>query len=595
MKYIKNINLVTKLILSYFFLITIPFLISTFILSHTSTANIKDNTLTYIDMFVEQITSNIDSYVSELDRMTKVATLDNTLCGILTSTEPYNALDSYNADQYLTNYMLNLMTQQPNIQTVTFIGKNNKVFTGTSNYISDLDKFYEITKLNQISEKNHKLYISNAHIPSYLIINPKVPVFCVVRQLYTLDNDYIGSIILNIICENLIDIININPKLLEGDGRVIITNSQNEIIADTSDKFNTDTLLQNEILTFNAENNKASEHLYFSSSSDFSSLTATVIINKESLFKSTYTFNRLALIMIVIIMIIIILLSVYFAFYLVRPIQELKNATEEFSQGNYDIKLTAYSNDEVGKLCGSFNAMVLKIKTLLEDVYVYQLQNKQAQLEALQNQINPHFLHNTLETIRMKALINSDKEVANMIKILAKLFRITLDRTQNVVTLKDELEHVETYVSIQNMRFNNRFNLQINIPPELKNCSIIKLSLQPIVENCIVHGFSNTYENETIAINASYDDTDIIISISDNGKGFDADNLERMLKKLDKREIMLSSKEEHNSIGIVNISERITLEYGPDYYLTISPNIPHGTTVILKIPKNDFIPLAPIE
>jgi two-component system sensor histidine kinase YesM len=583
-----KIHLVTKLIVSYFLLILLPFALSSYIMSRMSTENIKENTLTYINLFVKQISSNIDSYISELDRMTKIAVLDDRLCGYLTS-DDRSAVFSYEADQYFSGYMLQLMTQQPNIQTVTFLGRNARVFTGASNSVHDMDAFRQTAGLDELDASQHKLLFSNAHIPEYLLINPGEPVFCVVRNLYALDSSYIGSIVLNVVSENLIDIININPSLLESGARITITNKDGEILADTSSDFNAENLADKGRMLFSPEGADDRE-LFFSDLSAESGLTTTVRISKSQLFHSTETFNIYSGALIAVLAAVILTLSVYFSFRLVKPIKELKAATEECADGNYDVRIPVQTGDEIGMLCSSFNTMAIKLKNLLESVYLYQLQTKQAQLEALQNQINPHFLHNTLETIRMKALLNQDREVAGMIKLLARLFRITLDRTHNVVTLKDELEHVDTYVKVQNMRFNGRFQLSLNVREELKSCCIIKLTLQPIVENCIVHGFADTFEEEIIRIDITADDRTVFISICDNGKGIEPDNLERLKARIRHAGSAAPESGERSSIGIVNISERIRLEYGPDYGLDIGPGGEGGTVVRLWIPRNESLP-----
>ena len=276
MKKVIKIHLVTKLIVSYFLLILLPFALSSYIMSRMSTENIRENTLTYIHLFVKQISSNIDSYISELDRMTKIAVLDDQLCGYLTS-DDRSAVFSYKADQYFSGYMLQLMTQQPNIQTVTFLGRNERVFPGASNSVHDMDSFRQIAGLDELDASQHKLLFSNAHIPEYLLINPGEPVFCVVRNLYALDGAYIGSIVLNVVSENLIDIININPSLLESGARITITNKEGEILADTSSDFNAENLADKGRLLFSPEGADKKE-LFFSDLSAESGLTTTVRI-----------------------------------------------------------------------------------------------------------------------------------------------------------------------------------------------------------------------------------------------------------------------------------------------------------------------------
>lgn len=563
----------TKLIISYFLLILLPFSLSFYLMSKLSAENIQENTLTYINLFVKQISSNIDSYISELDRMTKIAVLDERFCEYLTS-DNRSPVFSYEADQYFTEYALKLMTQQPNIQTITFLGSNGKIFTGNSNVVRDMDTFREKTGLDDLTPSSHKLRLSSAHIPNYFLIHPGEPVFCVVRNLYTLENTYIGSIVLNVVSKNLLDIININPSLLESGARISITNQDGEILADTS-------------ADFSAPNPTRDKVLLFSDTSKDSGLTTNVMIYKHQLFHSTEAFRIYSVGLILILILVILSLSVFFSFRLVKPIQDLKKATEECAAGNYHIQIPVHSEDEIGMLCKSFNTMVTKLKNLLESVYLYQIQTKQAQLEALQNQINPHFLHNTLEAIRMKALLNADRETAGMIKLLARLFRITLDRTGNTVTLRDELEHVYTYVEIQNIRFDGRFRLVVNIPKELQTHQIIKLTLQPIVENCIIHGFADTFPEETIRIDIAEKENTLLITILDNGKGIQEKQLEKLRTRIQCTREASAEKGVRNSIGIVNISERLRLEYGEGYGLDIASAPLKGTCVTIRIPKTE--------
>lgn len=593
MNLLKKANLAVKLLISYVLLVVLPFLVSTLILSFTSSSNIKNNTLSYVDLFVDQISSNIDSYIGELDRMTKIVSLDSTLCDLLTAPVSSDAADNYNAAQYLQKEMLKMTTQQPSIRNITYIGVNGAVYSGTSNAIRDMSEFYKITHADRINEQDPKVYISSAHISDYLLVDymqNNEPVFTLTRFLYTFDKQPIGTIVLNVTCKDLLDAININPSLLESGPRIVITNRDNLIVADTSENFNADGLSGETYVNFTLSDKEQKEDMLFSKSSE--NLTSTVVIDKSQLFKSTQDFNNSAIFLVILLIILIIFLSAYFSFRLVKPLKLLQNAANECASGNYSIRIPSRSEDEIGKLCSSFNFMTDQIQNLLDRVYHYQLATKQAQLEALQNQISPHFLHNTLEIIRMKALINKDKEVAVMVQTLAKLFRITLDRTSNIVPLREELEHVETYLTIQNMRFNNRYHFTCIIPEELKDCSIIKLTLQPLVENCITHGFTRTFGDEEISIIVTECENNLIIKVTDNGVGITPENLVRIHENL-AHSGSSDSGGIHNSIGIVNISDRIRLEYGADYYLHIYPNEPRGTTVELKIPKNRNLEVLP--
>lgn len=583
---LKKTSFALKLFFSYLALVIIPFFISTLILSSTSSSNIENNTLSYIHLFVEQISSNIDSYIGELDRMTRITTLDANLCSLLTEPVSSQKVELYHQTKYLENEMLKMMTQQPSIRNIAFVGTNGVIYSGPSNSVRDESLFFETTRSDFTDHTQPNLYLSSAHVPSYLLVDYQQnaePVFTLTRFLYTDDRRPIGSVVLTIACRDLMDAISINPSLLESGARIIITNKENEIVADTSPAFIPENLKDSSYLRFSVSDSNLEDELCFSDSSG--SLNSAVIINRNQLFKSTLDFNRSAIFLVVLLIGVIILLSASFSRMLVRPLKLLEDAANECASGNYSIRIPVTSEDEIGSLCASFNFMTEQIQNLLDRVYHYQLATKQAQLEALQNQINPHFLHNTLEIIRMKALINQDREVAGMVQTLAKLFRITLDRTSNIVKIKDELEHVETYLTIQNMRFADRFKFTNLVPDELLDCSILKLTLQPLVENAIKHGFSRTFGNEEIQICAEENDNKLTIRVIDNGTGIAPEHLEQIRQKLAHRDTP-ERKDSRNSIGIINISDRIQLEYGAEYSLQIYRNSPHGTIVELCIPKN---------
>lgn len=590
---IKKNSLATKLFFSYLMLVILPFLISTLVLSSTSSSNIETNTLSYINLFVEQLSSNIDRYIGEMDRMTKVLTLDPQLCDMLTQPEDHDKISNYHNTQYLETEILKLMTQQPSIRNVTFAGINGMVYSGPSNRIQDKEAFFEMTRSDFSDQSNPNLHLSAAHIPFYLLVNfqqNKEPVFTLTRFLYTNDRQRIGCIVLTMTCQDLLKAININPSLLESGARIVITNKENQIVADTSENFVVENLNNPSYTEFLITKEESDKNLCFSNGSGL--LTSTVVINKNQLFKSTLDFKRTVAVLMLLLIGIIILLSAYFTRRLVQPLKVLRDAANEFASGNYSIRIPVTSSDEIGDLCASFNFMAKQTEYLLDRVYQHQLATKQAQLEALQNQISPHFLHNTLEIIRMKALINNDKEVALMVQTLAKLFRITLDRTSNIVKIRDELEHVETYLTIQNTRFNNRYKFTSLVPEKFLECSIIKLTLQPLVENAVKHGFSRTFGDEEIQIRALEDGSDLIIQVIDNGVGIEPENLKRIHKNLNHLD-MPDRAIGHNSIGIVNISDRIRLEYGEKYTLQLYENIPRGTIVEFCIPQNYTLEKVP--
>lgn len=208
---------------------------------------------------------------------------------------------------------------------------------------------------------------------------------------------------------------------------------------------------------------------------------------------------------------------------------------------------------------------------------------KQANLQALQSQINPHFLYNTLECIRGMALMEGKDDIADIAWSLSRFFRYNISGKSNIVTLRDELDNCKTYVKIQNYRFHNRFVLEITEEQCADDAMLPKLSLQPIVENAILHGLQHTLSGGVIRIQVSLIGQDIRIVISDNGCGMSPEKLEELTSKIRNG---ASEKEQgkHNGIAMYNVDRRMKLYFGQEYGLKLYSCEGMGTDVEMRIP-----------
>ncbi|MBE5875937.1 MAG: sensor histidine kinase [Lachnospiraceae bacterium] len=269
----------------------------------------------------------------------------------------------------------------------------------------------------------------------------------------------------------------------------------------------------------------------------------------------------------------------------------LRHVMHQVSNEEYDYKQMVQGKDELSEAFADLEVMVQKIKAKDAEVYETRLMEKELineqqkmEFKMLASQINPHFLYNTLETIRMKAFTAGDREVATAIKLLGKSMRYVLENTgTNFTTLDKELEHVRTYMEIQKLRFGERFNYFIEIDEDIRagHCEMLPLLLQPIVENAIVHGMEQVQEGGTIRITVVCDGEDkLLITVEDNGSGMDEETLEGLRKRLRETAVKRVS-----SIGLCNINQRINLCYGEEYGLHISSIPGCGTKITVKIPK----------
>jgi len=232
-----------------------------------------------------------------------------------------------------------------------------------------------------------------------------------------------------------------------------------------------------------------------------------------------------------------------------------------------------------------------KLHTILNTDQIMNASKRQAQFLALQNQINPHFLYNTLEGIRSEALLAGLDNVASMTEALSTFFRYTISNVENLVTLKQELENTRNYFFIQQFRFGNRMALEVVIDDEDKeevlSYRIPKLTLQPIVENCIIHGLECQVGQGLLRVHIETTQSRLLVTVSDDGVGMESAVLEKMHRNLSVRSFEYMKRDEnHGGIALVNVNNRIKLLFGEQYGLTVTSQMGVGTDVLISLPRS---------
>ncbi|MEZ0536388.1 histidine kinase [Caldicellulosiruptoraceae bacterium PP1] len=248
-------------------------------------------------------------------------------------------------------------------------------------------------------------------------------------------------------------------------------------------------------------------------------------------------------------------------------------------KGDFDINIKSDSNDEIGQLIEAFDFMIQKIKDLLKEQYLLGKEIKNLELKALQAQINPHFLYNTLDLINWMAIKSGNKDISNIISLLSKFYKLSLSKGEDIVTVKNEIDHVVTYVTIQNYRFNNCIKLEVNVPENIYRVNIPKLTLQPLIENSIIHGIlEKNNQSGLISIVAEEKQDEVIIYVKDNGVGIPIDRL----NEIENNRVI---QKEGHGYGVKNINQRLKLYFGDNYGLFYESKENVGTTVKIVIPK----------
>ena len=299
--------------------------------------------------------------------------------------------------------------------------------------------------------------------------------------------------------------------------------------------------------------------------------------------------NRILLVMITIYLFVIaaaVVLSIYFSQRFTKPIQEISKAMTGFDGNDFTGTVQLHTNTELDQIGHSYNEMLGNIKRLLEEVKAQEKELRISELNTLISQINPHFLYNTLDTIYMLARINKEEKTMKMIEALSKYLRLSLSKGNDIVTVEDELENVKSYMEIQEIRNENLFRYEINCEVDQKSTKVLKLILQPLVENSIKYGFCDIYEGGIIRISVKEDSNYLIFSIYNSGKPIEKE----MRYKINSLNVKPFSAvreafpDKDHGYGIVNVMTRLRLKYGEEvrFYYEAKDE---GTECVIKIPK----------
>lgn len=283
-----------------------------------------------------------------------------------------------------------------------------------------------------------------------------------------------------------------------------------------------------------------------------------------------------------------ITVSYYFSHSISNPIIELMTMMRKIEDGQMEIRYKGKRKDEIGRLGKTFNHMITKINSLITLTEVQEKQKREAELRSLQAHIKPHFLYNTLDTINWMARKHGAKDVAEVVASLSSFFRIGLSKGNDMIPLKDEMKHIQSYLMIQKARYQEKLSYEIIYDSNLTEVTILKLVLQPIVENAIYHGIKERRGPGNIIISAIQENACLLLKVTDDGKGMEEEELHTLREKLNTLVILKKERKEQINFGygMMNVQARIKLTYGDAYGLTIDSEPDKGTTVTIKLPMN---------
>lgn len=581
---IGHLRIINQMMLIYIIGGLIPLLIVSFVLStntreimiDTATSEAETNSVRVEDRFLEvfELASDVSDSLY----------LDAQLVDLITSKydsdiDLINALNSYNR---IDNY-LNLYTEIDSIRIYihnTNLLDNSQIIKLT---IEDIKSQW----YNKAVNANGKMALTYKYDPY-----KRQEYLALVRLLIDSRGESLGVMVINISEEYLQSIIKLEPYefyMVLDDAHVIFASDEE---VQRSDVFGSDLMTHYTSLPEGSNNFSYGETRYrilihqVPIKTIKNSLKLITAIPVSELTKTAATSTSTSVIFIILSAIVSMSLVYTLSRAFSNKINSFRKDLHQVAGGDFSIQSDIGGNDELGQLSNDLNIMVNSIQNIIHDAYVVQLQKEQlaskqkdAQFKMLASQINPHFLYNSLETIRMKAHINGQKEIANVVKKLAKIMRHNLSIPNDEVTLKSELDLIRNYLEIQQFRFRDKVTFGFDIccnPVEFK---VLPLLLQPLVENAFIHGLENKIGQGHIEVRVTNDDKNLVISVADDGVGMDKNTLKKVQLNLHNEATSIDG-----SIGLTNVSQRLKIYYGSQYGLEIVSVKGEGTTINMVIP-----------
>lgn len=550
---------------------------------HLSTDAVKKNSRDYTYQLMGQVSSNIDSYINYMDNISRMVLSNYDIKEYLLKQVYLGAIGKEDLKQKISFQLNTVLNTRKDISSILIFGTNGQIIP--YNEKIKLNPQVDPTEQSwykKAIEAKGKVVISSSHVQN-MILNDYNSVISLSRELSSdVGDEKLGVLLVDLNYSVINDIC--NKIKLGNKGYVFIVDANGNIVYHPEQQMinnNQKMELISQVMRTPGSSFVTSEgknsRMYTiktSQSTGWKIVGVTyvdeLVSNKNELQKYTF-FGGIAF------LIIAVLLSIILSLRISRPIKHLESSMKEVEKGNFDIQVDIQSSNEIGHLSNRFNRMTTEIKELVIQNMKEQELKRKSELQVLQAQVNPHFLYNTLDSIIWMAETGKSKEVILMTASLAKLFRLSISKGQEFISIFNEIEHIKNYLTIQKMRYKSKLDFEINVDKSILPCKVIKIILQPLVENAIYHGIRNNAGKGHIQITGIRKENRILLQVIDNGIGMSPEEIHNIYQK-DRTSVQGSG------IGVQNVNQRIKLHFGEPYGLHFESELGKGTTVNIWLP-----------
>ncbi len=524
--------------------------------------------------------------------------LSDTIVGMYSQKEMIETIRKINKDQDLyydndvtqkvNNYLNAVTSANSDILDFIIISSDNLIFQSSSKYGRMAKTRYDFRadkNIIKVRSNKDKLDVI-ADNPSRYILNGSKDAITFIGNIYDPNNPSSTVSIGNFIINVELDTFRKSYREFEGNlnGELLILDEDGRVLFSSEHEFQG---LGENYVYYDKIKNLSNKEVFLdkpcivtTDKLDNGKLTIVNILPSDFAWKKLAGLRREMIMLLIVSLLAGIVITTVISLLFNKRIKTLIRYMRKVQGGNLDIKIPVRSKDEIGQLSIIFNEMCHRLNNFIKREYFAEINRKNSELEVLQSQINPHFLYNTLESIKMKAVMEGQEEISSMLTTLGSIFRWNVKTRDKIVSLEDELDYISSYLELIKYRFDGNLDVKLDIAENILNLGIPKLLLQPIVENSVVHGVSNIEGMGRINIKCCKNGGLLDISVTDNGIGMDEEELQELSNDLNE----VGNSRDYYRIGVKNVHDRIRLIFGNEYGLDITSAKGEGTAVNLKIP-----------
>jgi len=582
----------TKLTFSYVTLTIVPLIFISVFVFNVSFSTLKNEISLYVNNTLQQVNKNIDNSIQTLAKKLTLISINADIQRILKKPADRSIQEKIDDDDAVSEKIAEEIGDFTDIESLYVFSYNGETYrlksTTTSlnkDYIFTSEKWFETMKK---LDKTHLLLPTREQVNSISEGGRKPVVTYITRIKDSNDGKDIGVVMVELNISlfgrliKQVSMENESKLIIIDDNKTIIYHSDPEYIASQFRSDYVGRIFEEGSGNLIVHPDGGEETLVTFNTSQKTGWTVLSLVPTDIMFKRIQSYQFALIFTILLCVLFAMVIAVLMSKNLTQPISLLRSAMKQAESGKFDTSIDVRSNDEIGELGKSYNNMIAQINGLIKRVYQTEITKKEAELNALQAQINPHFLYNTLQIMDLMAEEKDAREISESCQALSKIFRYSIRRGNETVELKDEIEHIKNYVYIQTLRLGERLKVVYDIDRRALDCEIIKLIIQPLVENAIIHGIEETTYQCTVKISGKLQGNDLIITVEDTGVGMDEKELQALLDSLYDETKEFSRK--HGGIALKNVNARIKLYYSEKYGLSVKSKKNKGTRITIILP-----------